>query len=417
MRYARLLLAALLPALTTTGASAQTAARPACDPDNAGLRLADGFCALLVADQLGSPRHLVVAANGDIFVAVAGRSGGVIALRDTNGDGKADLRESFGGSQGSGIDLVGEYLYFSPNDAVVRYPLPAGTLKPTSAPDTLVRGLPTGGHTAKTIAVSADGALYVNIGSRTNSCQGADRRNESPGNDPCTELDTRAGIWRFDATRVGQTQTDGKHFATGLRNVVALRLHPRTGVLYGMQHGRDQLFQNWPALYNDTASAENPSEELVEIHDGDDFGWPYCYHDRFIGRLVLAPEYGGDAKQAGRCAQKKEPVAAFPGHWAPDGLVLYTGDQFPQSYRGGAFIAFHGSWNRAPLPQQGYNVVFQPLVEGTASDAWTVFADGFQRLQPAARPTGIAMGPDGSLYVSDDSGGRIWRILSRSAAR
>jgi glucose/arabinose dehydrogenase len=205
MRTARCVTAAFFVAAATP-ALAQTTARPVCDPGNAGLRLADGFCALLVADQLGSPRHLVVAPNGDIFVAIAGRSGGIVALRDTDGDGRADVRESFGGTQGSGIDLVGGHLYFSPNDAVVRYRLPAGALKPDAAPDTLVTGLPTGGHAAKTIAVASDGALYVNIGSRTNSCQVADRRNESPGNDPCTELDTRAGIWRFDANRTGQTQ-------------------------------------------------------------------------------------------------------------------------------------------------------------------------------------------------------------------
>src|SRR6266436_8645995 len=107
-----------------------------------------------------------------------------------------------------------------------------------------------------------------------------------------------------------------------------------------------------------------PGEELVELERGADYGWPYCYYDLTQQKLVLAPEYGGDGQAIGVCADKRAPVAAFPAHWAPNDLVLYHGDQFPERYRGGAFIAFHGSWNRAPFPQAGYNVVFQPLADG-----------------------------------------------------
>ena len=132
----------------------------------------------------------------------------------------------------------------------------------------------------------------------------------------------------------------------------------------------------------------------------------------------MAPEYGGDGTDVGRCAQKKLPIATFPGHWAPMSLLFYTGTHFPERYRNGAFIAFHGSWNRAPLPQAGFRVVFVPMSAGRTSGDWETFADGFAggRLDPGAaahRPTGLAQGPDGALYVTDDQRGRIWKVMYR----
>jgi glucose/arabinose dehydrogenase len=390
---------------------------PACTPGQSGLQVADGFCAILVASDLRGARHLVVAPNGDVIVNLqGGRSGGggATLLRDTDGDGKADVRESLGTPGGNGIALSGDRLYIATNDAVLAYRLAPGATSLGGGPDTIVSGLPNGGHAAKSIALGPDNALFVNIGSRTNSCQVQDRQNESPGNDPCTELETRAGIWRFDARRSGQHQQDGIRFATGLRNVVALYVNPASGQLYGMQHGRDQLFQNWASVgYDEKESAELPSEEFVELNRGDDFGWPYCYHNRFLGHLVLAPEYGGDETRVGRCADKKEPLVAFPGHWAPNGLTFYNGTQFPAEYRGGAFIAFHGSWNRAPLPQEGFKVVFQPMNGGKPAGEYRTFIDGFRELSPGGRPVGLAVGPDGSLFVGDDTGGRIWRVVRR----
>jgi glucose/arabinose dehydrogenase len=277
-----------------------------------------------------------------------------------------------------------------------------------------VRDLPSGGHSARSLAVSPDGrTLFVNVGSATNSCQVKDRSEESAGKDPCTELATRAGVWRFDAARHDQTQAEGTRFATGIRNAVGLTVAP-DGAVWATQHGRDQLGQNWSKLYTIEQSAEKPSEELFSLHEGDDLGWPYCYHDLELGHLVLAPEYGGDGKQVGRCAQKKEPAVAFPGHWAPDGLTFYAGTQFPARYRGGAFVAFHGSWNRAPLPQAGYRVVFVPFKDGKPVGTYETFADGFWHENgagPQHRPVGVAVGPDGSLYVTDDAAGRIWRIV------
>jgi glucose/arabinose dehydrogenase len=388
---------------------------PVCDADNGGITLPPGFCAVVVADQVGAARHLVVAANGDIFVALEGgrAGGGVLALRDTTGDGKADVQGRIGSEGGTGIALGKGVLYFSTASTVYRYALRAGSLTPLGEPDVIVKDLPTGGHRARSLALAPGGVLYVNVGSASNSCQVADRSAQSPGKDPCPELATRAGIWRFDASKLDQTEATGVRYATGIRNAVGLAVAP-DGQLWATQHGRDQLGQNWPKLFTPEQSAEKPSEELFPVHAGDDFGWPYCYHDLELGHLVLAPEYGGDGKQVGRCAGKQEPAVAFPGHWAPDGLVFYTGSQFPARYAGGAFIAFHGSWNRAPLPQAGFRVVFVPFRGGKPTGKYETFADGFWKDDPAGpkhRPVGVAVGPDGSLYVTDDAAGRIWRVM------
>src|SRR2546423_13551966 len=160
------------------------------------------------------------------------------------------------------------------------------------------------------MALAPDGhTLFVNNGSATNSCQVKARSNESPGEDPCPELAYRAGVWRFDATKDGQTQANGIRFATGIRNAVGLAFAP-SGELYATQHGRDQLGQNWSKLFTIEQSAEKPSEEFFKPSDGADFGWPYCFPDADLGHLVLAPGYGGERQQAGPGKGKQEPPGA-----------------------------------------------------------------------------------------------------------
>ena len=411
MRRLSLILLALLG--VPAGASAQQ-----CAPDNAGLKLPDGFCAIVFADSVAGARHIAVAPNGDVFVATRnGRDvrGSIVALRDTTRDGRADMRVKYGENGGNGIFLRGRNLWFATNDAVLRYTLPQGNLLASTQVDTIVRGLPVGGHASKSIAVGRDNDLYVNIGSLSNACQVENRQRRSPGQDPCVELDSRAGIWRFHATRKNQQAGKEQRFASGLRNTNALTFAP-DGELYGAQHGRDNLGDNWG--FSDQQSAEKPAEIVVRIEKGDDYGWPYCYYDQDLKSHVLAPEYGGDGQRVGdRCDDVDEPLVAFPGHWAPNGLAMYDGTQFPARYRGGLFVAFHGSWNRAPLPQGGYNVAFVPMRDGKAG-TYEIFADGFagSEVQPREadhRPVGVAVAPDGSLYVTDDAGGRIYRISYR----
>ncbi|MFL5633760.1 MAG: PQQ-dependent sugar dehydrogenase [Gemmatimonadaceae bacterium] len=389
----------------------------------AGLQLPAGFCATVFAQGVTGARHIVIAPNGDVFINTqargGGTGGGIVALRDTNSDGKSDVRQRIGSGGGTGIALNGNQLYATAGSSIVRYQLASGSLTATGKPDTIVTGIPTSGHHPGNFVLAGQ-TLYVNIGSGTNSCQQRDRQKESRGLNPCNELNTRAGIWEFDANRLRQRVSDGRRFATGLRNSVALARNPLDGNLYAAVHGRDQLHDNWPDLFSTEKSAENPAETFVKIDRGGDYGWPYCYYDVDLRRLVLAPEYGGDGQKTGQCTGKTLPLVAFPGHWAPNGLLFYTGNQFPAEYRGGAFVAFHGSWNRAPLPQAGFRVAFAPFRSNRPTGSYTTFADGFNpnpgpgRATPGThRPTGLAQAPDGSLFITDDTGGTIWRVTYR----
>ena len=432
------------PSADSTGADSSTASSAACATDNGGITLPAGFCATVFADGLGHPRHIVVNSNGDVYVNTwSGRyyttpapaGGFLVALRDTNSDGKADIIKRFGpdaqqrNGGGTGIGIYKGALYAEEGDTVnkriVRYALSSDSITPASTSETIVSALPAiGGHPMHPFAIGQSGDIYMNSGSSTNSCQVKERGLESPGRNPCAELRTRAGIWRYDANKTNQRFSPAERYATGIRNAVAIAFDPG-GQLYSTQHGRDQLAENWPKLYTPEQGQNQPAEELLKIEQGGDYGWPNCYYDGAQLKLVLAPEYGGDGgKAAGDCATKKGPAAFFPAHWAPDGLVFYTGTAFPEHYRGGAFIAFHGSWNRAPGPQGGYNVVFIPFAGGNPADPakYEIFADGFAgaNKQPDAaahRPTGITQGPDGALYITDDKGGRVWRVVYRGTAR
>lgn len=405
--------------LSQTGCS-----QPLVSPDNGGLQLPEGFQALVVADNVGRTRRIAVRDNGDIYAALMDPIdlGYVVAMRDTNGDGIMDVVKYFGelDSQCKSLEIYKGYLYVGSTTQIVRFPLDPTQLLPTAPYETVVSGFPTPkNHRSKNITFDDSGNLYVSAGSPGNSCQEVDRTLHSPGKDPCDELERYAGVWMFDAETLGQTQLeDGFKFATGIRNNVAFQWDPVKKELYGVNNGRDNLMQNWPELYNEQESAELPAEEFHHIKQGSDFGWPYTYYDHLQGTRIINPEYGGDKKKRPKEGLYDDPVLTFPGHWAPVGLQFYNATQFPKKYQGGAFVAFHGSWNRAPLPQQGYNVVYVPFDGILPAGDYEVFADGFKGTDvlhvpndAKYRPTGLTVGPDGSLYVSEDKVGRIWKIM------
>jgi glucose/arabinose dehydrogenase len=390
------------------------------EPPHSQLKLPKDFHVVVVADNLGTARHLAVARQGLLYVKLGKLKNGkgIIALEDSNGDGKADKETGFGNFIGTGIYIKDGYLYVSSNTDVYRYRLnERGEVIDTSNAKKIVTGLlDHHEHNSKSIVLDNKGNIYVNIGAYSNACQVQDRTKSSPGINPCPILDSAAGIWQFRSDKKNQTYGDGIRYATGLRNVVGLDWNQQLDQLIVMQHGRDQLFQLDPDIYDAKQSAELPAETMYALQKGENAGWPYVYYDQFQKKKILSPEYGGNGQLTGG-ENAIDPIAAYPGHMAPDGLLFYTGKMFPEKYRNGAFIAFHGSWNRAPEKQKGYFVVFQPFTNGKPDGNWEIFADNFAGAddisspsQALHRPCGLAQGPDGALYVSDDVKGTIYRI-------
>ena len=375
----------LLSACATLLGVATAGSAIACGKDNAGLAVPPGFCASVFADNLGHVRHLAVAPNGDVYVNTwSSRStdyenapgGYSVALRDANGDGRADVIQRFGpvhqpgrAGGGTGIAVFGGALYAEDAGTIVRYRLRAGALLSQGAPEIILSGLPIeGGHIVHSFAIGPDASLFVNSGSVSNACHGIE---------PCPELDLRGGIWLYNANKTGQMFSPAERFATGTRNAIALAIQP-DGLLYSTLQSRDA------------------AEVFAPVQAVDDFGWPYCDFDVDQGDYVLAPEYGGDGKRQGECIALEPHRVSFPPRWAPSAMTFYAGSAFPQRYRGGAFVAFRSL------------VAFVPFEEQSAVGGYEVFATGI-------RPAGVAVGPDGALYVSDDVKGRIWKITYEGA--
>lgn len=418
--FPRLLLAVPVVAGSLALYAGQTNVRVAPDPDNAGLKLPAGFGALKVAETGGKARHLAITPQGIIYVKLNKvQDGKGILVLHSQPTGKATIAGGFGDYGGTGMYEKNGYLYASSDYNVYRYKLDAKGEVPTPAkPELLVSGLKVGSqHESKSIVLDNADNLYVNVGAYANACQEQDRTRGSKGIPNCPILDSAGGIWQFKANQTNQRYANGTRYATGLRNVVGLDWNQQDNQLFVMQHGRDQLHDNWPALYTDQQSAVLPAECLFALKKGDNAGWPYLYYDQLQHKKIMGPEYGGDGKKEA-IGPYIDPAAAYPGHMAPNALLFYTGTMFPAKYRNGAFIAFHGSWNRAPEPQAGYYVVFQPFKDGKPSGQWEVFADNFSGSAAKTasgradhRPCGLAQGPDGSLYVSDDVKGTIYRIV------
>jgi glucose/arabinose dehydrogenase len=414
MKRLALALCSLVLALPSLG----NAALPKPDPDDGAISLPSGFHAVVVADNLGKLRFIAVGPNGDVYVKV--REGGIIALRDADGDGRAETKQTFGSGGGSGVAVRDGWLYHSSDSAVFRYKLTPGELVPKEQQETIVSGLPEQKeHSTKNFAFDGQGRLLVEVGSPSNSMGNPDRQKGAKGQDATEFLNTHGGFWRFDPSKANQTQADGFHYSSGHRHVMAVVWSPKAQTFLMVMNGRDQLSTVAPDFYNDEDSAELPAEEMHVLKEGSNFGWPYTYWDPIKKARMVAPEFGGDNQKRAEPGKYPDPVIAFPAHWAPLQAVFYDGTQFPEKYRGGVFVAFHGSWNRAPKPQKGYNVAFVPLDDkGVPTGSYDVFADGFAGRTEFTnpndaryRPGGVAVGPDGSLYVTDTEKGRVWRIF------
>ncbi|GAB3933457.1 sorbosone dehydrogenase family protein [Mucilaginibacter myungsuensis] len=381
----------------------------------ADLKMPGGFTATIVADSLGPIRHIEANAKGDIYARKnfdPRRGGkGVFFLTDTNHDGRLDKKLAFGDYPGTGVKIKDGYLYSSSNSAVFRYKLDKnGQVIDPNKPETIVTGLlDKRNDNSKSLALDDQGNLYVTVGSWSDACRQPKSAIGIPG---CPILDSAAGVWKFKASKQNQTYSDGVRFATGLKNVVGIDYNPVTKSVFAMPHGRSFDKQSG-AFFVGQKSSELPAETMYELTQGLDAGWPFTYYDQQLKKSMLAPEYGGDGAKPGD-SKFADPVISFPGHLAPNAILFYTGNMFPKRYKNGAFIAFHG---RSVSPTRGYFVAFVPFVNGKPTGEWEVFADNFtgQDLEKPTgpykyRPMGLAQGPDGALYVSDDFVGAIFKI-------
>ncbi|HET7535329.1 MAG TPA: c-type cytochrome [Candidatus Didemnitutus sp.] len=402
---------------------------PTPDPDNGGIALPPGFRAVVFADNLvvnrqvdghgNNLRFLAVAPNGDVYAKT--KRGSLLALRDTDGDGRADVVKEFGEGGGSGLMFHDGWLYHSTDKDVYRYKYTPGELVPSGPPEHLIVDLPNQRqHESKAFFFDDAGALFVESGSPSNSYGGEnDRRLGAKGSDATQFLTTFGGFWRYDPAKQGQKQTDGYHYSTGHRHVVGVAWNPVSHSAFFTMNGRDNLHDVDPDHYSIADGAELPAEEFHQLKEGLNVGWPYTYYDPLLKARMVSPEFGGDGKKRAEAGKYPDPIIAFPAHWAPLQMAYYGATQFPAKYRGGMFVAFHGSWNRAPLPQRGYNVCFIPFdAQGHPTGKYEIFADGFAGTtnftspnDARFRPCGLAVGPDGSLYVGDTEKGRIWRIF------
>lgn len=401
------------------------------EPDN--LILPPGFHASIVSEGLGPMvRHLAFRDQNRLYVSTERQkkdapNAGIIALH-LDSRHKADKVEHFSTiDNGTGIAFDRGALYAASASAIYRFRFSGDELVPSAQPETIIDGVPS----RTPLVFDGKGGLFLAVNSGSNFCVAAGSTEgigpvsrlpkdyKPTGPLPCPSLAVRGGVWRFDANKADQHfLTDGEHFATGLRDLNALAWSRRDKALYGVMYGRDGTNQFWPKLVSPADDA-NVSDEMFRITKATDMGWPYTYYDAARHARLAAPEYGGDGKTPVTESHYATPTVAFPAHVAPQAIIFYDGRQFPAAYRGGAFIALHGAGGDQPEGHDGgYNVVFVPFDRSGKAGAPQIFCDGFAGPAKANRngsranyrPMGLAVGPDGALYIAESQKGRIWRI-------
>jgi len=344
--------------------SPQPAAGQAADGT---LRVPDGFKVSIFAQNLRGVRYLALGPDKAIYASQPA-SGLIVKLTDRNNDGVADTTITVAdGLHGPfGIAFRGDTMYVAEEREVIRFD------PGRSQPVTIISGIPSGGHSTRTIVFGPppDGKLYLSVGSSCNLCDERDS--------------LRAAVSQFNRDGSG-----GRIFAKGLRNTVGMAFHPTTGELWGNNNDRDNL------------GDDIPPEHVNIIKDGRNYGWPQCY---LPGKPN--PEYS-----SADCSQVEPPAITVQAHSAPLGLAFYTATQFPADYRGDAFMTLHGSWNRS-VPTGAKVVRVQVDGGGRRATGVDDFITGWQRPDGSrwGRPVGLLVMPDGSLLVSDDLGGKIWRV-------
>ncbi len=338
------------------------------------IKLPEGFSISIFADKVSNARSLARSEKGTVFVSTRGEDH-VYAVQDTDGDGKGETVHVIGAGLNSpnGIAFRDGSLYVAEISRIIRYDNIEDNLATPPAPVVLIDTLPTEGHHGwKYLAFGPDNRLYFNIGAPCNVC----------GPDILGELFATISSINADGSGL-------EVFAKGVRNSVGFTWHPTTKEMWFTDNGRDLLGDDRP-----------PCELNRAATPGLHFGFPYCHAGDDPD-----PEFAADKG----CDGFEKPVVKMGTHVAPLGLKFYTGTQFPAEYQGQIFIAEHGSWNRS-IPQ-GYRITTVKLDEQGNASGFEVFAEGWLRRAKAwGRPVDVLVEPDGSLLVSDDMAGVIYRI-------
>ncbi|QIT56682.1 hypothetical protein HC341_16665 [Aquisalimonas sp. 2447] len=398
--------AILVAALWQVPQLAMAAPEEACKQETGMPVVPGGFCARLVAVDLGPMGHMDVTDDGDLYVAIQNTPdgpGGIAGLRDTDGDGWFDEQVRFGERGGVGLAIQGDRLFLAEPGRVLSSPLHEGRLGPRDSPRVIAHGFPDT-DAPRSLVVHEDG-VFVSVATARESCPPDEQATATAA--PCRERDRAAGIWFFQRDEAGQSQEDAEHYAAGLRDATGMSWNPREEQLYALGQAPGPLTRRVDDQAPMADRLPQVADELLRIGAASDFGWPYCYYDAARHRRLETPDYERDGKPGNGCKLFRAPEMTFPGARAPTDLLFYSGHQFPEHYRQSAFAAFAGDTDTPPVV-----TALSLDDEGRLTGERSVFVEGLPA-GPAPRGRAIislAQSPDGSLYLGDSRHGSIWRI-------